>query len=36
MGCDAEDMDAPGRDLHGEQDVQSSEEGRVDVEKVAG
>ena len=33
MGCDAEDMDAPGRDLHGEQDVQSSEEDRVDVEK---
>jgi hypothetical protein len=36
MGGHAEDVHVPGRHLHDEQDVQASEEDRVDLEEVAG
>ncbi|MFI9366834.1 hypothetical protein ACIG5E_38200 [Kitasatospora sp. NPDC053057] len=36
MGGDAEDVDAPGLDLHDEEDVEALEEDGVHVQEVAG
>ncbi|WP_413106184.1 hypothetical protein [Streptomyces sp. Inha503] len=36
VGCDTQDMDAPGSDLHDEEDIETSEEDGLYVHEVSG